>query len=668
VFWDFKGRRFKLLQIVKQVRFKVLAVIMAVMLALPAVPLAFAAPDGTAEIFVGAPLESIPADGLRTGDVITIPVMIDDNSGFATAGISAYFDTNVFEYVSSSLSRRAPSILSSTDFILVVLLPDAAAEGKLMVTAAYDPEYGNCTDNGRLFSFQLRVKQGAPAGNSTISVGIVENNPANFVKVNPSGGEEGIPVQVNFTPRSILIANDTPEPTEATIDVADITAPAAVGSTVTLPVTIANNPGFTSARLKVNYNSAELRLVSVTQGAITQTPVYFEANASTGEIFIFGISDIVANGELFSLAFEVVGVPSSGAAFVSLQTFGGNPLNFTNAAGTPVQIDYLTGSVAIETTGTPINVPSDLNMPAFDSGTTWNRTYNGSPQGIAIGLRVGGGTGSVTVYYNGSATVPTNAGSYAVTITTSGVVGFINITTQTDVGTLNIAKAAAPVINWPTASAITYGQTISSIVLNPTSNAYGTFAWDSSVNLSEIPAAGNQSYPVVFAPSAETLTNYEAIAVLVNNVSVVVNKAAAPVISWPTASVIRQGQALSAVTLSFNSNEFGTFAWANASTIPVAPGGNFTLVFVPSASTIANYDPIAVTQQDVSVTVIRPGDVDGDHEITALDVMRIMQHAAGVYTLTGNALIAADVDGNGTITTADAVLAARIAIGLEVAP
>ena len=666
----FKGRRFTLLKNVKQVRFRVLAVIMALMLALPAVPLAFAAPEGTAEFSVGAPLEGVPAEGLKAGDVITVPILLADNPGFLTIGVATYFDTAVFEYVENSLNRNSPSILLSFDFSAVVLGPDKASQGMLTVGAVYDPTLeGQCTSNGRLYAFRLRVKDNAPIGNTVIRVGIAEDHPANFTGLDPAGGPAAVPVPANCTSRTILIASDTPVSEKATINIADVPAQVSVGTTVTMPVTIEKNPGFASGIFQVNYNSTELQLINVLQSSATQSSMMFDANVALGQIFLSGITNFTSDAELFTLVFEVKGVPSSGISYVSISALGGNPNNLTNASGTPVEVDYLTGSVPIQSSGNlNLNIPGDLQMLAFSSGSRWDRVYTGTPQSIAIGLQVGGGTGSVTVYYDGSTTAPTSVGSYVVTITTSGVAGYNNITTPVAVGTFNITKAAAPVINWPSASAITYGQSLSNVSLNPTSNNFGTFAWDSSVNLSETPVVGTYSYPVAFIPSAETLANYEAITTLVGNVSVVVNKAAAPVIVWPTASAIRQGQTLSAATLSFASNEYGTFAWANASTIPAYPGGNFALVFVPSAGTLANYEPIAVTSQDVSVMIIRPGDVDGDQEITALDVMRIMQHAAAVYTLTGDALLAADVDGNGVVTTADAILAARIAIGLAVAP
>lgn len=58
-----------------------------------------------------------------------------------------------------------------------------------------------------------------------------------------------------------------------------------------------------------------------------------------------------------------------------------------------------------------------------------------------------------------------------------------------------------------------------------------------------------------------------------------------------------------------------------------------------------------------------PGDVDGDGRVTSSDALMIMRHALGVVHLSGAALAAADADGDGNITAADSLLAMRTAMG-----
>lgn len=58
------------------------------------------------------------------------------------------------------------------------------------------------------------------------------------------------------------------------------------------------------------------------------------------------------------------------------------------------------------------------------------------------------------------------------------------------------------------------------------------------------------------------------------------------------------------------------------------------------------------------------GDVDGNGIVQIADAILAARHALGVYLLEGESLILADVDMNGEITIADAVLIMRIAMGL----
>src|SRR5262249_54169978 len=76
-------------------------------------------------------------------------------------------------------------------------------------------------------------------------------------------------------------------------------------------------------------------------------------------------------------------------------------------------------------------------------------TYDGSPHAATVFAVGPGGTvaGSFSVTYNGSSTVPTNAGSYAVSASFSS--GNANFTGATGTGTLVINKATAAVTLTP---------------------------------------------------------------------------------------------------------------------------------------------------------------------------------------------------------------------------
>lgn len=111
----------------------------------------------------------------------------------------------------------------------------------------------------------------------------------------------------------------------------------------------------------------------------------------------------------------------------------------------------------------------------------------------------------------------------------------------------------------------------------------------------------------------------------------VISKAAAPEISWPTASAITCGEKVSDSLLSGGSTQYGTFAWSDdvKDTTPTVGTYSYKVVFSPSEDTEKNYEPISTTEQDVSLTV-------NAKSLTGAQVT-----VSGSYTYTGQAQIPA---------------------------
>ena len=159
----------------------------------------------------------------------------------------------------------------------------------------------------------------------------------------------------------------------------------------------------------------------------------------------------------------------------------------------------------------------------FDT-SKWNAVYNESPQAVSV-LPLPG-VGAISIYYNGAAAAPTNAGSYVVTVDiASGTDPSYPSATALELGTFTIAKAPAPKIEWPSASALRLGQTLASSKLSGGTIKYGSFAWEDA---SIVPTLTNSGYPVKFTPSANTLANYQPVASLSKNVKVSVTNIEVP--------------------------------------------------------------------------------------------------------------------------------------------
>ena len=126
----------------------------------------------------------------------------------------------------------------------------------------------------------------------------------------------------------------------------------------------------------------------------------------------------------------------------------------------------------------------------------------------------GSGTGKITYI------VPAGNGVLSINGNTAKIVGAGKVTVKAiKAGDKNynetsakldiiIAKAAAPVLTFPTAGNLTYGQKLSESTLTGGSTEYGSFAWkDGNI----IPAVTNTGYEMVFTPNEKTKANYEEI-------------------------------------------------------------------------------------------------------------------------------------------------------------
>ena len=111
----------------------------------------------------------------------------------------------------------------------------------------------------------------------------------------------------------------------------------------------------------------------------------------------------------------------------------------------------------------------------------------------------------------------------------------------------------------------------------------------------------------------------------------VISKAAAPEISWPTASTITCGEKVSNSLLSGGSTQYGTFTWSDdvKDTIPTVGTSSYKVVFTPSADTKHNYETITTTEKGISLTV-------NAKSLTGANVT-----VSGSYTYTGQAQIPA---------------------------
>ena len=244
---------------------------------------------------------------------------------------------------------------------------------------------------------------------------------------------------------------------------------------------------------------------------------------------------------------------------------------------TPTDPNYSTvdGTVSVTVEKATATVTLGSLSATYD-GSAKAATATTDPEGL-----------NVTFTYDGEASAPTNAGTYTVVATVEEANYSGSLT-----DTLTIAQATPEVTEWPTASAITYGDRLSASTLTGGSSPMaGTFAFDNPET--ELDAGTHDSVAVIFTP--DDTANYT---IATGSVSVTVAQATPEVAEWPTAS-LAYGEPLSAATLTGGEASVdGTFVFEDPTATPEPGTHTMAARFEPTDAT--NYTPVSGT---VSVTV-----------------------------------------------------------------
>lgn len=183
-------------------------------------------------------------------------------------------------------------------------------------------------------------------------------------------------------------------------------------------------------------------------------------------------------------------------------------------------------------------------------------TYDGTAH-VATASTTPGGL-NVSFTYNGSATAPAAAGTYAVvaTINDGSYQGSAT-------GTLIIAKAT-PTITWATPSSITYGTALSSTQLNATASTNGTFSYTPGVGVI-LQSGTNQTLSTTFTPADTADFN-----TATKQVTITVGKQAASITLVPSAASVNPFQPVvltATVSPSVNGSPSGAVTFMDGSTV-----------------------------------------------------------------------------------------------------
>ena len=266
------------------------------------------------------------------------------------------------------------------------------------------------------------------------------------------------------------------------------------------------------------------------------------------------------------------GTPSENVTFTPNDTTDYN----TTTVNVTVTVSKVTPTVTVPPTASPISTGQTLVSSNLTGGTA--------------------SVGGTFAWTNPGTIPPAGATPESVTFTPSDPTDYNTVTLNVTV-TVN-SKTTPTVSAPPTATPITYGQTLASSTLSGgtvvagATPVTGTWTW----TLSTIaPNAGTPSESATFTPN--DLTDYNTTTA---NVTVTVNKATPTVTALPTAGNISLGQPLSSSVLSGGTASVnGTFSWTTPGTMPPSGTNPYPVTFTPSDTT--DYNTVAAGS--VSVTV-----------------------------------------------------------------
>ncbi|PAW64012.1 MAG: hypothetical protein B9S38_16810 [Verrucomicrobiia bacterium Tous-C4TDCM] len=287
---------------------------------------------------------------------------------------------------------------------------------------------------------------------------------------------------------------------------------------------------------------------------------------------------------------------AGGAASAAASTYPITPSAATGgtfSAGN-YAITYSAGLLTVNALATTTTLSSSGSSTLYGEAVTLTATMSPNPDGgsvqfydnsVALGTPVplsGGqaqrvtsslttGSHSITAVYSGS----TNFGGSAATAISQVV-----------------SKALATITTPPSASAITFGQTLASSTLSGgVGSVPGSFTFTAPATA---PSAGTASHGVTFTPS--DAANYQT---ATTSVDVAVDKALATITTAPIAAAITFGQTLASSTLSGGvASVPGSFTFTAPATAPNAGTASHSVTFTPSDA--ANYQN-AATSVDVTV-------------------------------------------------------------------
>ena len=122
------------------------------------------------------------------------------------------------------------------------------------------------------------------------------------------------------------------------------------GDTVTVAVSIQNNPGFAGANFRFLFDTTALKLTQIRKGTLlTSSSGGFESNAETGVMLWYDSVNTVGDGVLAELEFEILAKGTFVDQQIGISLLNGAAKSFSSAARTAVPVTFQSGCICCRT-------------------------------------------------------------------------------------------------------------------------------------------------------------------------------------------------------------------------------------------------------------------------------------------------------------------------------
>lgn len=276
------------------------------------------------------------------GQTVTLDVVVSGNPGMNAAALKPVYDETALELV--SMKFNTDDFSGNEEY------------GKNAVWATGS----NNTSNGKFLTLTFKVLDEAAIGMTEVTIFNIDG----YLKEGAVSNSSAESVNYKVVAGGVNVF----DPTAPVINVSTVYG--LPGDTVTVSVSLANNPGIMAAALKPVYDDSVLELVSVDLNTTN-----FNGQFTTGAKVVWaGSADNATNGEFITITFKVLD-GAEGSTVVSIAYDEGD---ICNEAEEDVNFAVMPGSVIFDTEPTEAPVTDDTAAPSTDDTTEAPATTAGT--------------------------------------------------------------------------------------------------------------------------------------------------------------------------------------------------------------------------------------------------------------------------------------------------